>query len=184
MATCLVQGDCYHVSREVIKIQERFSGACDFLSSGTHGAKGRRHTFQAEVFHIDPCTRAERHPTFDHMGKFTHIAWPVILFQAAQGLRSQVPWFEVVSSRMALEKGLRQQGNIVAVLAEGRDVDAHHVQTIVQILTKRALADSIGEIAVGGCDDPDIDLDLAITANRAYLALFEDAQELRLHPER
>jgi hypothetical protein len=84
-----------------------------------------------------------------------------------------VPWFEVVGCRVALEKGLREQGNIVAVFAQGRELHNHHVQTIVQILTKGALADSVCKITVGGSDDPDIDGDLAIAADRAYLALFE-----------
>jgi hypothetical protein len=39
-------------------------------------------------------------------------------------------------------------------------------------------------IAVRGCNGTHSDYDLAITVDRADLALFEDTQELRLHPER
>ena len=127
----LLQGDSHHVPRQVIQVQERVSREGDLLRSGAPRVRGRRRAVESEVFYIDPCTRAERHSTFDHMGEFTHVAWPGVLLQTAQRLWRQVPCFEVVGSRVALEKGLREQGNIFSVLAQGRDVDDHHVQTIV-----------------------------------------------------
>src|SRR6185503_14035313 len=109
MATGFLQGDGHDVSREIIKMQERFRRACDLLRSrvrhARREARGGRSAFESEVFHIDPYTRAECYPPFDHMGKFTHVAWPVILLQTAQGVRRQVPRFEVVGRRLALEKG-------------------------------------------------------------------------------
>ena len=51
----------------------------DLWRSGTPRVRGRRRTVESEVFDIDPCTRAERHSTFNHMGEFTHVAWPGVL---------------------------------------------------------------------------------------------------------
>ena len=126
-----LQGNGHSVSREGIKIQEGFRRVCDLVSRRVRGARrearGRRRAVESEVFDIDLGTHAECHTAFDHMGEFTHVAWPVILLQTAQGVRRQMLWVETVGSRMALEKGLRQQGNIVAVLAQGRDLHDHHV---------------------------------------------------------
>ena len=123
MAMTFLQGDGHGMSREVIEIQACFRRAHDLVHRRVRGARrearGRRRDVESEVVYIDPGMRAERHPTFDHMGEFTHVTWPVILLQTAQGLRRQVPRFEVVGRRMALEKGLRQQGNIIAVFAQG-----------------------------------------------------------------
>jgi ABC-type phosphonate transport system ATPase subunit len=72
---------------------------------------------ESEVFDIDPGPCAERYTAFNDMREFPRVAWPVVLFQRTQGLRRQVAGFEMIGGRMALEKGLRQQGNIVAMLA-------------------------------------------------------------------
>jgi hypothetical protein len=131
MAMAFLHRSSYGVSREVFEIQEGLRRVCDPGRSSIRGARseatGRRCTGESKVFYIDPGSCAKRYTAFNDMREFTHIAWPVVLFQRAQGLRRQVAEFEMIGSRMALEKGLRQQGNIVAMLAQRRELHDHHV---------------------------------------------------------
>ena len=64
--------------------------------------------------------------------------------------------------------------------AERRQLDRHDLQSVVQVLAKRALLDGALEILVGGGDDPDVDPDRPLSADRPHLAILKNAQELHL----
>src|SRR2546421_476916 len=66
-------------------------------------------------------------------------------------------------------------------LAEWRDVDAEHVEAVVEVLAELLAGDRRREIAVRGRDHAHIGLDRARAAESLELALLENAQELRLH---
>jgi hypothetical protein len=44
------------------------------------------------------------------------------------------------------------------VLAQRRHVEVDHVEPPVEVLAEGALRDQVGQVAVGGGDDPDVDV--------------------------
>src|SRR5690606_22248460 len=81
----------------------------------------------------------------------------------------------------ALEEMLREQEHVVAARAERRDVDAHDVDPVEQVLAETLLRDLLVEIAVRRGDDARVELELLRRPERANLALLQGAQDLRLH---
>ena len=65
-------------------------------------------------------------------------------------------------------------------LAERRELDREDVEPVVEVLAERLLADGLEQVAVGGGDDADVDLDRRRAADPLELALLEDAEQLGL----
>ena len=79
-----------------------------------------------------------------------------------------------------LEEMLHQQRNVVAPLAQRRQLHRDDVQAVEQILAERAVRDHLREVAVGRGDDAHVDLDRVRVADALELALLQHAQQLRL----
>jgi len=80
---------------------------------------------------------------------------------------------------VALEELSAEQRDVLATLAQRRQLDREHHQPVVEILPEPALLDLGGEIAVGRADDPDVDLLLRVAPTDGS-SLLEHAQELGL----
>jgi len=80
-----------------------------------------------------------------------------------------------------LEKKPRQQHNVLAALAQSRQLQMKHAQTIEKILAQLALLDGGRWSTIGGGHNPHRYRDVGVAADAAYLAFFQHAQELRLH---
>jgi hypothetical protein len=76
-----------------------------------------------------------------------------------------------------------QQRNILAALAQWRDAQADHIQTVIEILAKTALLDHGGQLAVGGSEDADVDGNTVRRTHGPDLLLLQSAQQLRLQVE-
>ena len=74
--------------------------------------------------------------------------------------------------------------DLLAPLAQRRDVDADHAEAVVQVLAELAFGDALFEVGVGGGDHAHVDALRPRLADRHDLALLEEAQQLRLHVER
>ena len=86
--------------------------------------------------------------------------------------------------RLRRDEVLDQQGQILGPLAQRRQMQRHDVQTIVEIRTERAVSHRLLEIAIGGRDDPHVDVDALLAADTHELALLDHPQELRLQRRR
>ena len=64
-----------------------------------------------------------------------------------------------------LQIELAEHRNVLRPLPQGRDADLHHIQPVVQVLAKVSLAYLLIQIAVGGGDNPDVDLDIPQAAH-------------------
>ena len=65
--------------------------------------------------------------------------------------------------------------------AQRRHRNRNHVQTVVQILLEPAVGDELAQVAVGGGNHADVDLNRALGSEWLELAFLENAQQLRLH---
>ena len=50
-------------------------------------------------------------------------------------------------------------GDVVAALAQGRQIDGKHIEAVEQVLAEHAIAGKIEQASVGGRNHSDIDLD-------------------------
>src|SRR5208283_4273783 len=75
---------------------------------------------------------------------------------------------------------LRQQQDIVAAVAQGRQLDLHDVQPVKQILAELAAADGLREVAVRRGNEADIDAQLLRAADARERAVLQKAKQLGL----
>jgi alpha-D-ribose 1-methylphosphonate 5-triphosphate synthase subunit PhnL len=87
-------------------------------------------------------------------------------------------------SRHAREKVLRQQRNVLAPLAQRRQLRRDHVEAVVQVLAELAAGDRLLQVAVGGRDDAHVDLARSVAADGPHLAFLQHAQQLDLQLQR
>src|SRR5207247_2344596 len=80
----------------------------------------------------------------------------------------------------ARDEVLDERREVVAPLPERRERDREHAQPIVEVAAELARFDHAPEVAVRGGDDADVEPPHAGGAERPYLAVLHDAQELRL----
>ena len=78
----------------------------------------------------------------------------------------------------------RERNNVLAALAQGRKDDREDRESIVEVGAKSSGFYLDLEIAIGGGDDPHVDLARAIVTHPLELALLQHPQELRLQLER
>src|SRR5690349_1128921 len=79
---------------------------------------------------------------------------------------------------------LRQQRYVITPIAKGRHSDAHHVKAVVEIFAERAVLNTRGQVAVGGCDYADIKLQRSCCSYPFELALLQNPEELGLQARR
>ena len=86
----------------------------------------------------------------------------------------------VVLARVLLAEVLGEDGDLLGPLAERGDEDIDDVEAVVEVLAKGPLGDRLFEVLVGGGDDADVDLDVAVGAQPRELVVLEHLQELGL----
>ena len=77
-----------------------------------------------------------------------------------------------------------QLRHVLEPLAQRRHPDREDVQPVVEVLAEAAFADQADQIPVGRRDQPEVDLDLVLAADRIDLAVLQGAQQLHLGVER
>ncbi len=73
-----------------------------------------------------------------------------------------------------------QKGNITRPVSQGRQWKGDHIEPVVEVLPEFPFLDHVGQILVGGGDDPDIHVDEPIPTHAADLPLLQDPKQLGL----
>ncbi len=79
---------------------------------------------------------------------------------------------------------LHQQGNVLFVIAQRRQIDVEDIQPEIKILPQMAAADRLFGIFVRGREHAHIHRRLGLASQPADLAVFQHAQEFRLRRRR
>src|SRR3546814_3636193 len=79
---------------------------------------------------------------------------------------------------------IAQRCDIVAPLAQRRDMNRYDVQPVIEILAKALLGDLGGQVARRARDDADIDADHGAAADAGEALIGENAQDLALRGQR
>jgi hypothetical protein len=123
---------------------------------------------------------AEDDGAFDDVLEFADVAGPVVVVEGLEAGVAEARDMDAVLAGEALEEVLGEKGDILPAFAEGGDVDGDDVEAEVEVLAELLAGDAQFELAVGGGEDADIDLDGAGAPDPFELAFLEDAQEFGL----
>src|SRR6201993_972512 len=85
---------------------------------------------------------------------------------------------------MNLDKMVHKRRNVFAAIAQRRQQNRKHVQTVIEIAAKFTLVRHLHEIAIGGSHQPNIDLVSPGAAQALELLFLQNAQQLRLQRRR
>ena len=112
--------------------------------------------------------------------QFANVAGPLVLLQGGQGPRVDVGHVAVVLFIVDVEEMSDQFRDVLAAIAQRRQVDRHDVEPVVQVLAEAAGGGFGQEVAVAGGDDAGVDADGLRVADALELALLQDAEQLDL----
>ena len=116
----------------------------------------------------------------DRVLQLAHIARPVVFAQRLQRASGEHLGGAVARIQFT-EKVIGEQRDVIATIAQRRERDGEHRQSIQQILAQRAVAYRLHRRAVGRGYDAHIGLDLLGAADTKEALGLEKAQQSRLH---
>ena len=121
----------------------------------------------------------EIHGVFQHIVELPDVSGPVIALEELHDLTGD--GLDLLGHLLVqpLQLIVRKQRDVLRPLAEGGDVDIHHVQPVVEVLPELPVLHHLPEILVGGGNDPNVHR-LRLAAHSGDLPLLQDPQELRL----
>ena len=115
-------------------------------------------------------------PAFGGVFQLAHIARPIVRRPARQVGRRPVGWRALVAAGGVVQKRRHQQRDVFAALAQGRDVQADHVQPVKQILPKLPGLGGGVQIHLAGRHHPTIHGNGRIAAQPLNAALLQHPQ--------
>src|SRR5690606_13601017 len=101
-------------------------------------------------------------------------------FQLGHGVGVNQPLGQAVRLGIFSGKMLRENLDILHPLAKGRDLESDDIEAEQQVFTERLFGDGFGKIAVGGCDNADIDGHRLGAANTVDDLFLNGAEQLGL----
>src|ERR1019366_4613147 len=133
-----------------------------------------------QQFHGEVWPRCQHHGALNHVFQFAHIARPVILQQRTQGFGSYAQRQALIFFGKLGNEVLHEHRNVILALAQRRQVNGDHVETVEQIVAELAVLYLLLEIDVSGGDNAHVHLYLAHSAQVHELAVLQHAQDLGL----
>ena len=145
------------------------------LRDGTHGGR--------ELGQFDGGAVGKNDGALDDVFQFADIAGPVVLFEGLENGSGKAASFFVKSFRAALEKMMREERDVVAAFAERREMKFDDVEAVEKVLAEFALLDHVEQIAIGGGDEADIDVDSFVAAEAFERFFLKHAEKFGLQAE-
>ena len=129
----------------------------------------------------DEAAAADHHGALDHVAQLAHVARPVIALQLLLDLGGEAADLAIVLPVELVDERLGEERDVLAPLAQRRQVDREHVEPVEEVLAQLAVGDRLGRVLVGGGHHAHVDLDLVLAAAHAPEAAFlQHAQQLGL----
>ena len=120
----------------------------------------------------------------DDVLEFANISGPGVLQKNRLRAASQAGNILSIRIVIFLQEELDEEGNVFQALGERRNADLNGAETVEKIFAETAGENFSAKIAIGGGDEPDVDLLDFRRADALNFAVLNDAEELGLHGER
>jgi hypothetical protein len=130
---------------------------------------------QTEVFRRNDATIGQYHTSFQRIFQFAYIAGPRVVMDFLTRTLCQSHAITAMLVSNAGQQVLSQYQHIITPLTQGREVDFHHVEAVIEIEAKLATGGEFMQIALGCRYQTDIHvagLEVAYTTDLTFL---EDA---------
>src|SRR5215470_4479016 len=139
---------------------------------------------QIQIFALNHVPLGEHDRARNQVLELPHVPRPIVILQHLHGVgREGVGGFAKLQ-RVFLQKMAGQRGNIVASLAQRRQVKADHIQPIVEVLSQPTSPNSLVSVDIGGGDHAHIGCSRFSRTERAVLFLLQDAEQFNLSRQR
>ena len=132
------------------------------------------------VLRHDLPTGGEDHHALHEIAQLAHIAGPRILGQQLHGPRGDTVERPVVQTGKLGHEPTHQQRDVIRPLTQRRQIDAQHVEAIVQIGAEPALLHVLAQRAVGRRHHAHVNRDGLRSAHPRDFALLQHPQQLHL----
>jgi hypothetical protein len=123
----------------------------------------------------------EQHRAVHGVLQLAHVAGPAVEHQPRLA-SATAAHRHAVGGGVFLDEVLGELEHVGRPLAQRRDFQVHDVEAEQQVLAERALAHGLGQVAVRGRDDADVDRHRLGAADAVDHALLDGAQQLGLQP--
>src|SRR5690606_24714551 len=159
--------------------------ALELLLGGRQRQDGRQRVArQAQVVRTDEVALGQHDRLLEPVLQLADVAGPVVLAGGDGGVGREALDLGVVLAGVARQQVAGDDRDVVAALAQRRQVQVDHVVAVVQVLAEAALQDLLLEVAVGRRQDADVDRLGAGVADPHDDLLLDGAQDLHLQVER
>ena len=151
------------------------------LEAGDHGpglADRVRQVLDPHVIEL-----GEGHRSLDAVLQLSHVARPGVREERVRGAPGEAE-HPALARLGAAQHVVGDRQDVAAAQAKRRDLDVDDVDPVEEVLAEPLLRDLVLEVPVGGRQDPRVERDLGVSADRPDRALLEGAQELGLHSRR
>ena len=161
------------------RVQRRLSFCSSVFVAAAVAPAGRIRGRQAAGRHdVVGCQRGQ---TSDVIFELPDVARPVVAVQRVQHVVGHGEIRHPAGGTEAPEKVVDEHRDFRAPRAERGYVEPHYVEPEVQVLAKRTVAHALVDGGVRRDDDPHVDVNWFLGAERVDVPTVEEAQELGLH---
>ncbi len=120
----------------------------------------------------------------DHVAQLPDVSGPAVGHQVGHDLGEDRGCRPPHGGGDLARESLHQQRDVLRPLAQRRQLHAHHVQTVEEILAEALVGDQGVDVAVGGRDHPHVDPRRPLVPDPIELAVLQDPQDLGLGRQR
>ncbi|EDM76062.1 hypothetical protein PPSIR1_06828 [Plesiocystis pacifica SIR-1] len=136
---------------------------------------------QGQVVDVDGPLVGQHHRGLDAVLELADVAREVVLEQAGLGGLGDPVDRSAVATPVAIDEVLDEPQAVGrAAVAQGRQLDGHDADAVVEVLAEGPGVDHGGQVPVGRADDPDVRADRGGPADALELPVLEHAQQLAL----
>ncbi len=138
-----------------------------------------RHGGHRELGRADLLLAREQHGALDHVAELPNVSGPVIPGDLPLPALREMHGSPQLAGD-TLHEEAREENRIPFASAEGRDLQGHHVEPVVEVLAEATLLYLGDQLAIGRGEDPDVHRNVARPAHPTHDLRVEELEELRL----
>ena len=149
-------------------------------SRGQVGGRRSRAHRQPEVLGLHTVAGGQGGRRLEQVLQLAHVAGKVVLQQKLERAPGKRDLLLPETPAVQPNEVLCQHRDVLVALAQWRDGELHHAQTVVEVLPELSLRHHRLEVAIGGGDQPDVHPHALPTAHPLHLPVLHHPEQLGL----